>query len=165
MPSQAGSSQLARAPSEPPRGVRRDAAPSETDSAKRQRRDEAAKEDATAHCENCARERPPRIQLTPAEQEARVWLISQYGSDWRAKLHGTHRLMLTKDLLWCRVCGYHATGSRAIKLKTQCNGEPPQGSSYATHLKNLNEGKHPKTKVVLHSKTVAIYPARMAAAP
>ena len=164
IPSQSGSQQLERQPSEPPRGVRREA-PSATDSAKRQRRDEAEQEEATAHCENDARMPVPRIQLTPAEHEARVWLIRHYGSDWRAKLNGHHHLMLTGDLLWCRICGHHTTGSRAIKLKSQCTGEPPPGSSYATYLKHLKDGRHPKTRAELHKVPVAIRLARMAEAP
>ena len=145
-----------------PRGVQRPA-PSDTDSAKRQRCEKApAGPDATEHCENGEAQAPRRVvHLTAAEHEAKAWLTSHYGDQWHSKLHHTHRLMLTGQLLWCRICGHHATGSRAIKLKKQCDGAPPLGSTYATHLSDLKDSKRPKSREKMRERPVAIFPGRL----
>ena len=144
-----------------PRVVQRPA-PSVTDSAKRQRCEKAPEgADATEHCSDAEASVPRQMQLTAAEQEAKVWLCRRYGQQWYKTLPPTHRLILTGHVLWCRVCGHYTTGARTAKLKEQCTGEPPPGSTYATHLKDLKAGKQPKVKTMMRERPVAIYPARL----
>ena len=144
-----------------PRGVQRPA-PSETDSAKRQRCEKAPEgDDATEHSPVPAHAAPRRIQLSAAETEAKVWLCRRYGQQWHRTLHSTHRLILTGHVLWCRVCGHYTTGARTAKLKELCTGEPEPGSTYATHLRDLKDGKQPKVRTHMHARQVAIFPMRL----
>ena len=78
------------------------------------------------------------------------------GLPWPTKLHPTHKLVLTGPVLWCQVCGHHASSAHVIKLRQPCDGEPPEGSTYATRLKHLGEGRHPVSKQSLRERPVPI---------
>ena len=104
---------------------------------------------------------PPSPPAAPAVRpnplaKANATAEAKLGANWRSAVHSSHRLTLAEPLIFCRVCGGNAsTKQRLYLLSRICAGPPSIGSTQATRLQRLLEGRHPVTKVELaHAATL-----------
>ncbi len=89
--------------------------------------------------ELAARGQPPPTHSLPDGAVAIHGAMRRAASTWG---YG-HRLTVTADVIWCRICGHHAA-STVRSLAKPCTG--PAKGPYVSRLKRLRSGLHPVTK-------------------
>ena len=70
---------------------------------------------------------------------------SSPGGPERFEVHGSHRLMAIRSVVFCKQCGYWAT-KKSQKLKRPCNNKPSH-SDGAHKLRRMMKGLHPDAKL------------------